>query len=335
MINLLQKTLRKMRLRLKVPTPDFPSHVLRDRVAPTPKLMWLAHLFLFVAIGCTNLADSVAATSLQMGQPVDIGGVWSAPNNVYDLRGISAVGTSGVTPEGGGATTQQAVTPIASINNSMTNREITVQAMITNVRTPNSERAPYTVTLNQDDATMPLVFWSNILPPDALPQLTSKVKAGNLIRAKVKIGDYRGRLQLRLQGAANLEVVSTAGAASGEPARSTVEPAAVPQSATNTTTTVTRKKMAIGEIKGDWVDRVVTISGTIAASDNIGSGQRLHVQDGTGEIQVVLWENTLGGLSATEFHPGCVITVTGPIRLYRGRTEIVPDEAGDVKLAAQ
>jgi len=313
----------------KAQTASFRTRVPAIQATPTRELELLIRLFLFVAIGCTNLAAPVAAMSTPIGCAADMGGVWSVLHSVYHLQGLSAVGAGGTALEGGGTASRQTVTPIASINKSMTNREITVQAVIANVRTPRSERAPYIVTLTQDGAAIPLVFWSDIAPP-----LTPKIKDGNLVRANVTIGEYRNHVQLRLRSSANLEVVGTAAVASSEPAKTLTEPATTTL-AGPTAPAVAHTKAAIGEIKRDWIDRVVTISGTISASEDIGSGRRLRIQDGTGEIQVVLWENLLGGVAATELQPGRVITLTGPVKLYRGTTEIVPQAVADVKFEAQ
>jgi DNA/RNA endonuclease YhcR with UshA esterase domain len=318
-----------MKSHLKVRMPDFPARPVDGQTASLSAPAPLAHLFLFVVIGCTNLAGSMSAASFPVRQPLGLAGVRSALNPDVSPQRLHAEGSAGITLEGGGRTTQPAVIPIAKISSSMTNQEVNIEATISNIRTPASERAPYVVTLDQDGATIPLVFWS-----DFLPALASKVKTGNLIRARVKISDYRGRLQLRLPSAADLVVVGTTAPTTSESATPAAAPPRLPVAATNATT-VPRAKTAIGEIKGDWIDRVVTISGTIASSDNIGSGQKLHVQDGTGDIQVILWENVLGGLSASEFRPGRVIAVTGPVKRYRGRIEIVPDKVGNVKLTAQ
>jgi DNA/RNA endonuclease YhcR with UshA esterase domain len=283
-------------------------------------------MFLFVTVACTDLASPIAAAWTLSSRSIDLQWDSSALGRTYNLRELSTAGTAGATPEGGSTALPQSVTPLASINSSMTNREIIVQATITNVRTPNSERAPYIVSLAQDGTTMSLVFWSDISPP-----LLPKVKAGSQIRARVTINEYRNQVQLRLRSAANLEVASAAPTTS-EPTGTAAPTSALP-SVTSAASPAARAKVAIGRIKGDWTDRIVTISGTIAASDNIGSGQRLRVQDGTGEIQAVLWEKVLSGLAGSEFQPGRVITVTGPIRLYRGTVEIVPEVSGDVKLA--
>ena len=78
----------------------------------------------------------------------------------------------------------------------------------------------------------------------------------------------------------------------------------------------------------------MTVIGVITASDNMGKGQRLRVRDASGEIQVVLWDNVLAKLPAAELLSGRNISVTGQVKLYRGRPEIVPGNSDAVKLTS-
>jgi len=211
------------------------------------------------------------------------------------------------------------LTPIGSITKSMIDHDVTVQAVISSVREPSAARAPYIISLTEGGATLPLVYWS-----DMQPQLASKVKVGNPVRVTATVGVYHDQLQLHLRDAASLAVVSDT---------TTSAPAAATDAQAAVSLTMPPAATVIGAIKADWVDRVVIISGTVAASENIDKTQRLSVQDATGEIQVVLGEKALSGLSAAEFQPGRVITITGPVKLENGTRTIVPNTAGAVKLA--
>src|ERR1700722_3366904 len=83
------------------------------------------------------------------------------------------------------------LTPIASITKALTNHEVTVQAVISNIREPSSAHAPYNVGLTEDTATLPLIFW-----PDLQTQLGSKLKMGNVVRVTCLVSVYRDTLQL-------------------------------------------------------------------------------------------------------------------------------------------
>jgi len=224
------------------------------------------------------------------------------------------------------------LTPVAKITKALTNQHITVQATISNIRLPTSERAPYIVTLSEGDASVSLVYWSNLQT-----QLASKVGTGNVIRANVTVSTYRDQLQLRIPNADAVQLVSgTATSPVPAPAPSPTPPPPTPPAPAPPTppkAPPTPTATTIGKIKGDWADRVVVISGTISGSDKIDKGQRLSVQDATGEIQVVLGEKALTGLAVAELQPGRALTVTGPVKISEGKPVIIPEAPGAVKLA--
>jgi DNA/RNA endonuclease YhcR with UshA esterase domain len=232
-------------------------------------------------------------------------------------------------------------TPLAQINTSMMGQEVVVQGKISEVREPQTERAPFIVTLAEGDAQLPLVYWK-----DLQEQVGTKMRVGNLIRVKATVGEHRGTLQIRLQNPANVEVVTSAPEESKKPeppaaAATSKAPAVVsappvaapaaPAAAPSAPSAPSSGKASASQINESWVNRTVTISGQIVKSDNIGKGQRLTVRDQSGEIVVILWDSVFKGTSS-QFTVGHSVTVTGPVKLYRGRVEIVPESADAAKL---
>jgi DNA/RNA endonuclease YhcR with UshA esterase domain len=203
-------------------------------------------------------------------------------------------------------------TPLAKINQSMNGQEVYIQATISDIREPREgSKAPFIVTLSEGDSKVSMVFWSNLHK-----QIAQHIRVGNVIRATAVVSEYRGTLQLKLRNAKDIESVGaapTAQAANPEPADG---------------------KATIGSITEGWANRTVTISGNISSSDSIGKGQRLRLHDDTGEIQVVLWDNVLSRIPATEFQSGRSVSVTGRVKVYRGQLEVVPDSAEGVKILA-
>jgi hypothetical protein len=233
------------------------------------------------------------------------------------------------------------LTPIPKISKLLIKQEIIVRAPITAIREPSSGAAPYIVSLAEGGTTLPMVYWS-----DLQPGVTSKVKIGNVIQAKVTVSVYRDQLELRLRSAADLELASeaslpstsstttnTAGAMATSVATSPTPVAASPTPTASapplSTTTV------IGKIKADWSGRVVTISATISGFQDTPQGRQFTVDDATGEIPMLLGEKVLGGLSVSQLQPGQALTVTGAIALSDGKPIIVPEDASAVKLATQ
>jgi DNA/RNA endonuclease YhcR with UshA esterase domain len=93
-------------------------------------------------------------------------------------------------------------TPLARVTAALLGKEVTVEASVTQITEPRSERAPYTVTLTQGDAHLPLVYWS-----ETQKQLKAQPKAGDRVRVTAQVSEYRGTLQLRLSDAAGLTVL--------------------------------------------------------------------------------------------------------------------------------
>src|SRR6266404_6535382 len=213
------------------------------------------------------------------------------------------------------------LTPVASITKAMTEHEVTVQAVISNIREPSGPRAPYNVMLTENGATLPLIFW-----PDMQVQIASRLKVGNAVRVTALVSVYHDALQLRLRSPTALDVINAvAGAAE----------TATNASAIAGSPTAPPVETVIGAIKADWADRIVIVSGTIASSESVDKTQNLTVQDATGEIRVTLGEKVLSGLSAAGFQPGRTVTITGAVKFNSGTRTIVPETAGAVKLGPQ
>jgi DNA/RNA endonuclease YhcR with UshA esterase domain len=230
------------------------------------------------------------------------------------------------------------LTPISRITGSLTN-SVTVEAIVSSIREPSSERAPYVVSLTQGNATLPLVYWSNMQP-----ELAQKIKVGNLIRAKVKVKLYQNRLELQISGPDAIKLIRAASPAPvstntstqvAAPAPPPAAPAPPPPPVAPTPPAPPPPpsvRTVIGKIKDDWVGRNVTISGTVSDIDNGGKSRRLSLQDATGEIQIVLNESQITGLGDQQLMRGRVLTIIGPVSLVDGKLTIIPDASGAVTI---
>lgn len=244
--------------------------------------------------------------------------------NIRDLSILSKGGAAAAAPAPGGAApdavpapARKATTPLESINNSMMGQEVTVQASITDIREPRSEKAPFVVTLSEGGSKLPMVFWSDIQT-----QIAQHLKVGNVVRVKAIVNEHRGTLQLKLRAAKDIEVVGSGGGDQSDAGQGEQSAGARPADG----------RAEIGDITEEWANRTVTVAGDIAASESIGKGQRVRLRDASGEIQVILWDSVLSRIPADELREGRAVSVTGQVKLYRGRVEVVPDSADAVKL---
>jgi DNA/RNA endonuclease YhcR with UshA esterase domain len=97
------------------------------------------------------------------------------------------------------------LTALASITRDLLGKEVTVKATISEIREPQSERAPYLVTLTQEKTQIPMVFWKALSD-----QVKDKVRVGNVVEVHVTVTEYRGTLEVKLGKAEDIKVVTPA-----------------------------------------------------------------------------------------------------------------------------
>ncbi len=92
-------------------------------------------------------------------------------------------------------------TPLSAVNLAMKGQKILIQALVTEVHEPTSERAPYKVTLSDGTKSVTLVYWK-----DLQAAVSDRFRAGNTIRATVTVSEYRNNLQLLLGDGKSVEI---------------------------------------------------------------------------------------------------------------------------------
>jgi len=95
----------------------------------------------------------------------------------------------------------------------------------------------------------------------------------------------------------------------------------------------------VAELSDEDVGRWVRARGTVSEMDPFSAGTRLVLDDGSGTLTVLLWEDLRtavgeGAPHGQDLAPGCEIEVLGELVHYRGRLELVPGLPNDVRLLA-
>jgi DNA/RNA endonuclease YhcR with UshA esterase domain len=238
--------------------------------------------------------------------------------------------------------TSQKETTIADITDAMVNQRVVITAKIANVREPWNERAPYTVTLEQDGWSLPLVLWS-----DTFNTFGQMLKVGNVVRVNATVSQHRDQLQLRLDRGRSVALVSEGAeeppapaparrAPAPEPETTYAEPAPSPAPQAEVAAAPafgTPQFFNIGDIGRPTVNQQVIVSGKI---NSVGDdGKRLEVADSSGKIVVFLPSGVASALATkATVKPDAVIAVTGTVQEERGTLQIVPRSADDVHIIA-
>lgn len=146
----------------------------------------------------------------------------------------------------------------------------------------------------------------------ALSSVTPTLQVGQVVQVAAVVSDYRGRVQLVPASASDIVFLD-----------SDLPPLAEPQ--------------LVGELSSADVGRWIAVRGVIRAAEPFSRGVKLWLDDGTGDIAVLIWEDVHTSL-ADELHggsrleAGMEIEVLGALAEYRGELEVVPELATDVRV---
>ncbi len=158
------------------------------------------------------------------------------------------------------------------------------------------------VKLTVDDGSGPLALFLYASLYAQLPA-SATLDVGARVQAQGQVTEYQGELELEPEVPADVVIVI------GAPA---------PQ------------EVAIAALSAADAGRVVIVRGVLGTVEPIGDqGVRYPLDDGSGTIALVLWNNVLADAPAG-LAPGVRVQVTGTIEEYRGTLEIVARRGSDV-----
>jgi DNA/RNA endonuclease YhcR with UshA esterase domain len=156
--------------------------------------------------------------------------------------------------------------------------------------------AGFKFVLDDGSGRATLVLWHNVYDDCwAAPELL----VGATVQAHGEVGQYQGEWQLVPSFGSQVKVQAKGSLAPLRP---------------------------VGSISAADVNTRATIEGTVSRAEAFSSGQRVYVDDGTGTLQVLLWQNVFervrdGALLLT---PGTRVRVEGLVQEYQGELELVP-----------
>jgi DNA/RNA endonuclease YhcR with UshA esterase domain len=185
--------------------------------------------------------------------------------------------------------------PIGELSSSDVGRLVAIQGTINAVETFSGS-----VKLRLDDGSGSIVL---LLWQDIYEQIPHTPTTGAVIHATGKVSQYQGQLEVIPEMASEVAVF---------PAAST------PSSATS-----------IGDVTRADVGRTLTLRGTLSNPETFSHGVKFTLEDETGAIVLLLWQEIYEALpDAERFRPGIQIEVQGEIEEYQGDLEIIPPVDG-------
>lgn len=197
---------------------------------------------------------------------------------------------------------EKVVTPISAITTEDKGRTLTIEGEIAGSR---AFKGGMRYALKDDAGEITLVIFDRVLKQ--LPQ-RSALLDGAVVNVTGKIDFYAEEAQIVPAGKGDVVLVTAAPAP---------------------------KIAAIGELGSADVGKTVVVSGTVAEASNFSAGFKMKLNDGSGMIGVVLFENVWDGLKApSDVNVGAALSVTGKLNEYKGALEIAPASAANVAVLA-
>jgi DNA/RNA endonuclease YhcR with UshA esterase domain len=213
------------------------------------------------------------------------------------------------------------------------------------------ERVPFSkgmkYTLDDGTGTITLLLWQNLYEGLQDPAaLTVTVQ----LSVRGEVAEYQGDLELVPQFPSDIEIISIADPPSVTPTL-TLTPTATPT--TQPTTTATSQPTTtpaaqptttpspqpspspvpqpISGITTGEVGQMALVDARIVEVDYFSRGVQYTLDDGTGRIILLVWQNVLEAVpSHLDLFPGSQVRVRGEIQEYQGDLEIIPQRGKDV-----
>lgn len=244
-----------------------------------------------VAISRDLIALSGAAPALTVGQAVEVVAAVSLYRDAPQLVPASVADVI-LLEEAEPLATEK---PIGEITTADIGAFIAVRGVVVEID-PFSAGVKY--TLDDGTGAIAVLLWQDVLA--ALPDPTA-LDEGAEVRAQGVVSQYRGELELIPELALDVQMLAAAPAASA-----------------------TR----IGDLTAADVGRIATLRGVLGEPETFSRGVKFPLDDGTGQIVLLLWQEVYDALPGGLLAAGTEVMVTGEIEEYRGELEIVPRADG-------
>ncbi|MCX7005212.1 MAG: hypothetical protein NTV22_18335, partial [bacterium] len=262
-----------------------------------------------------------------------------------DARDITVVADASQTDAGGNETATPVVA-LSELGSDHVGKNVQIKGIVRSVRAPGEgSRAPYMVTLDDNGTEMTLVFWSA-----TYAQLANAAAlcAGAPVKATVAVSDYRGKLQLTLKDAANLEIGKADSPAPAAKPKAPASAKAPPtskapskQSTPSMPSTSAASPVLTPSAAAALDDGAqVVVSGMVKNVRLAQTGSRaptcIYLVGDKADVQLVCWADTYEAIPSGQ-RPGVnsAIKATVTVASFKGTKQLKLMKAGDFTLLAR
>lgn len=192
---------------------------------------------------------------------------------------------------------------IGAITSEMVGKTVEFTATLRSLRLPRTETAPYMISAGDESGTIDVVFWKDTY--DGLKE-TQRPERDEQMLIKGEVGEYRGKLQIKIVDPAGLQTPRS------QPDAFKKGAAAAPAAPQASVTAA--KEVNVAEALKSDVGTFVKVSAEVTKVERLTAGQRVTVKDDSGAGVVLLWDTATGvKTEAIALTPSTKITIAGRI----------------------
>lgn len=229
---------------------------------------------------------------------------------------------------------------IAGINDTLAGQSVTVAGQITDVIVPPAgTKRPYVLKLKDDSGEVSLKLW----PSDYDKIQGKEALNGAFVRARIAVGSYEGKLDLKLSSGADLEVLDGPPGAiphktPAQKAAATYhkEQAAAPRDFSRGRLTQA-ELLPLGAITAAHDGQTVRVRGRVASVRAPEAGTKqpfsLILQEGDASLRVTYWSN-INEVIAVKPAEGAEFEIEGEIEVYKDKPGLKVESGYKVKQVA-
>ena len=197
---------------------------------------------------------------------------------------------------------------IAAIRPEQSHRRVVIHGQVRQVTEPYPGLT--LITLRDGTGTIDVALTADLI---ALSGVTPTVKVGQSVEVAAAVSEYEGTPQLVPASAGDIVPLDED----------------VP---------IALQRFA-GELARADVGKCVSVQGAVTRADQFSAGVKLSLDDGSGTVTVLLWQDIFDQLNhgmdtRNDLAPGAEIAVEGELSEYRGHLEVIPELAADVHVLA-
>ena len=226
---------------------------------------------------------------------------------------------------------------LADVTEALAGSSVVVAGKVTDLLVPPADsKRPYTLKLQDDSGEKSVKFWQS-----DYDRIQGKdVLNGSFVRARVVVGSYEGKIDLKLSSGADLEILDGPPTDAAPPQRAAQQAAAAYQQKAaprelSRGRAVQAGSLSVAAVTPDLNNKTVRVRGRVdsvrAPAEGTQQPFSVMLKEGDATLRVVYWP-TADAVVAVKPTPGALFEFEGVVSVYEGKAQLKVESGYKIKL---